>query len=322
VRRTIIARTPEEISKLRYFWERLEVQPSTTMFQSFTWNSVAARVFAERQEPYIIYSAGDGGAAIIPACVDKSTNRVTLLGETLFDYRDVLCAGDDQALVSAWHRVGQLGLKFSVGALRSDSHLAAWSEFSLSRFYGAPRVSPDEITAEQFAAEHNRLARNLRRLQREGIELRCRYGTDSDLVRFIYERKGSQPVETGESLFADPLRREFMIEVTRSAGRACEIFTLESAGTLVAALVTFRDRSARRFYTVYFDERWAKHSPGLALVYEATCRSLRAGVECDYMTGEHSYKTRLATSIVPMFWAETSADVLAAMGEWQPAMAA
>jgi CelD/BcsL family acetyltransferase involved in cellulose biosynthesis len=213
-------------------------------------------------------------------------------------------------------------LKFSSGAVRADANFGAWSGFNVSRFYGAPQVSPREITADDFSAKHNRLGRWHRRLEREGVSLRCRTGADADLLHFIYQQKGSQPAETGDNLFADPKRVQFMIEIGRVVGNACEIFTYESSGTLVAALVTFRDRQVRRFYTIYFDQAWARFSPGMVLLYEVTARSLRAGLECDYMTGEHGYKLRFATSVVPMYWTEASADALSSLGETRTALAA
>jgi CelD/BcsL family acetyltransferase involved in cellulose biosynthesis len=325
VRRTILARTPHDIYRLRYTWEQLESKHPATMFQSFAWNHTAAQAFADREIPFVIYAESDQGAALVPTAVDQARNRFVFLGETLFDYRDVLTSGDSQVLAHAWNRASQLGLKFSSGALRSDANFAAWSGFDVSRFYGAPRVSPKEITTEQFAQGHNRLASWKRRLDREGVEFKCHTGSNSELVRYLYEQKGTQPSEIGGSLFGDPRRIQFMIEICRQMGNACEIFTFESAGTLVAALVTFRDRHVRRFYTIYFDQAWAKHSPGMVLLYEVTCRSLTSGLECDYMTGEHSYKTRFATSIVPMYWVEASADALATLGNakpWRPAVAA
>ena len=311
MRRTIVARTADEIDDLRYFWESLEIQPSATMFQSFTWNHVAAKVFAEREGPIVVYSVDDSGAALIPTAVDLSRSRLTLLGETVFDYRDVLCVGDQQALSSAWSRLSEAGMKFAVAGIRSKPSLSSWSQFNLSPFYGAPCISPATVSASDFASEHGRLARWKRRLERDGASLKCHTGGNSELVRLIYERKGNQPAEIGENLFCDRLRQQFMVEVCRNVGSTCEIFTFEAAGTLIAALVTFRDRNTRRFYTVYFDERWAKYSPGTVLIYEVTCRSLENGLECDYMTGEHLYKMRFATSVVPMYWAEASPKALA-----------
>jgi CelD/BcsL family acetyltransferase involved in cellulose biosynthesis len=69
----------------------------------------------------------------------------------------------------------------------------------------------------------------------------------------------------------------------------------------VAALVTFQDGKVRRFYTTWFDPQWSRHSPGVALLFEATRLSLAEGLTCDYMTGEQDYKLRLATGAVPLY---------------------
>jgi CelD/BcsL family acetyltransferase involved in cellulose biosynthesis len=93
-------------------------------------------------------------------------------------------------------------------------------------------------------------------------------------------------------------------------GPACEIFTLEKQGLLIAGLVTFRDGPYRRFYTIYFNPAWARFSPGQALLYEATAQSLSEGLSCDYMTGEYAYKLRLANSSKRLLRLDVSAQEL------------
>ena len=281
------------------------------MFQSYAWNHASARVFRDREAPHVVYAESSAGAALIPAAVWD--DKLRLMGEAMFDYRDVLLQGDAGALGAAWARAAELSLDFETGALRADGNLAAWERFERSDFYGAPFVSHEEIGADAFVAEHHRLGRWVRRFEREGVQLRCHAGENSALVRQIYEQKASQPAETGDSLFGDPLRVEFMVEVCAQFVSQCEIFTYETAGTLVAALVTFRDRNMRRFYTVQFDPRWAKYSPGTVLIYEVTRRSLEEGMDCDYMTGEHAYKMRFASSVVPMYWVQATQQTLASM---------
>lgn len=322
MRRTIVAQTHQEILHLRYLWKRVERHRPATMFQSFAWNYLVARAFENRERPHVIYVETDNGTALIPAVVAHNRAELTLMGETLFDYRDVLSSGDQQALHAAWNQASRLNLKFSAGAIRQDANFAPRMEFRMNRYYGAPKVSLSEIRADEFAAKHGRLARFHRRMQREGIEFRCRTGNETGLMQFIYRQKGNQATETGPNLFGDGRRIQFMVEIARIMGNACEIFTYESAGTLVAALVTFRDHDVRRFYTVYFDPRWARYSPGMALINEVTKRSLTAGLDCDYMTGEHDYKLRFATSVVPMYWAEASANALAWIGSRRSALAA
>ncbi|HET9697862.1 MAG TPA: hypothetical protein VFP40_13405, partial [Terriglobales bacterium] len=188
MRRTVLARSHHDIYRLRYAWQQLESRCTVTMFQSFVWNHTAAQAFEDREVPFVIYAESDQGAALIPTAIDQARNRLVFLGETLFDYRDVLTSGDPQVLASAWNRASQLGMKFSSGALRSDSNFAAWNAFDVSRFYGAPRVSPKEVTAEEFAQGHKRLASWKRRLDREGVEFKCHTGSNSDLVRCIYQQ--------------------------------------------------------------------------------------------------------------------------------------
>ena len=313
MRRTFIARSADDIARVRPFWTRLASRCPATIFQSFDWNLCAARAFGDREWPHVICTESDSGMVLIPTAVDPAHSQLSLIGESMFDYRDILLTGDDSLLTAAWSRAAALGLRFSAGAIRADSQVKRWEGFDVSRFYAAPRVSPRETSANKFAADHNRLGSWLRRLQRKGVELRCHHGDKSGLIRQIYTQKGTQPSENGANLFSDPKRVEFMVDVAAQMNTACEVFTLETAGALVAALVTLRDQNIRRFYTIYFDQGWAKQSPGMVLVYEVTRRSLEAGLECDYMTGEHAYKMRLATSVVPMYWATASANTLATL---------
>ena len=195
----------------------------------------------------------------------------------------------------------------------------------------APQVTVREISAEAFEAEHSSSARVLRKLERQGVELKVYCGADAALITSIYRKKAAQFTGDEANLLCDPLRVSFMVNACARA--SCEVFTLSSGGTLVAALVTFVDcpegagenndvagaphrpafrrSGTRRFYTVYFDPAWAKFSPGHALIYEVTRRSLAAGMDCDFMTGEHPYKMRLATSTVPLYRVEASAEMLA-----------
>ncbi|HVZ18328.1 MAG TPA: hypothetical protein VG897_14500, partial [Terriglobales bacterium] len=187
MRRTVIATTANEIATLRPAWEALT---APTIFQTYAWNHVAARAFADCERPHVIYSESDNGAALIPTAV--AGDRLTLLSERLADYRDVLTNGEASVLDAAWSEAAIPGLKLSTGALRADSETWRWEGFDLGTFYGAPLVSRESISAERFASEHNRLPRWGRRLEREGVHFRCSSGTNSALVRRIYKEKGNQ----------------------------------------------------------------------------------------------------------------------------------
>ena len=308
--RTLIAETPAAMERLRPLWERLCHAGRHTLFQSFEWNLLAAKIFRSREAPRVIAAETENGAAILPGCV--AGGRLSLLGETLFDYRDVLAMGDGEAAVAAWREAIRPGDVFHVTAVR-DGARERWQEFgfSVEPFVASPCVRCADIGGKDFAAHHHRSGRLLRRLARMGVEFRQHPGTNTGLVRAIYELKAAQPVAQGTNLLADPARRDFLVAAAALGG--CDVFTLESAGGLIAGLVTFRDGLVRRFYTTYYDHAWAHFSPGIALLFEATRRSLEDGLDCDYMTGEQPHKMRFATSCEPLYRINATAEQLASI---------
>jgi CelD/BcsL family acetyltransferase involved in cellulose biosynthesis len=288
-----IARLPHELERLRAPWRKLFASGEHTRFQCFEWNELAAQMFAPRQEPAVVYVDSGDGAAIIPAAIDQA-GELTLLGDELFDYRDVLHRGNASALHAAFQALSELGSVLSIKALR-DPVDPLWPANCIEPFVKAPAVRLGD--AETFV--HPRLGRNFRRLLHQGCTLREAGGMETGLLRRIYRLKAEQ----GGNLFTDPLRLEFMCQLAHIDSSIFDIFTLEHEDAIVAALVTFRDGKWRRFYTTYFDERWAKFSPGLALLHEIVQRTLAQGLNCDLMTGEQPYKLRLATTSVPLYLA-------------------
>jgi CelD/BcsL family acetyltransferase involved in cellulose biosynthesis len=307
------ATTKQELELLRRPWEWLEGMCQGTVFQSFMWNMLAVSAFAQREAPAVVHAESDAGMAIIPAAISVATGAIVLLGESLFDYRTVLATGDRSVLHRAWRELSRIRKPVSSMALREESD-PLWEGFSILPFVNAPFVSRAEISAEAFEAKHTRSARAFRKLRRAGMEVKRHPGTNSELVRLIYERKSHQPHAT---LFTDPQRRDFMVAVA-AAEPSCEIFTLEKEGEIAAAVVALSEEFVRRTYTVYFDMRWAKDSPGHALVYEVTRLTLADGLDCDFMTGEYPYKNRLATGMLPLYRAEATAEELAALGAGMP----
>jgi len=301
VRRLIVAQTPHEMDALKPAWEQLYChQGKATFFQSFLWNRLAADFFPH-ERPYVVLVESDSGSALIPAAI-RNDSHVCLLGEELFDYRDVLYAGEAAALASGWRALAELDLPLAMTPFRAGGALERWNEFQIIDFCKAPRVGPG-ISADEFASSHSRLGRQLRRLARAGVALARYSGEDQRLLREIYSRKATLSNCCG-NLFADSSRVGFMLAVTAGAPAQCHIFILETASTLVAALVTFHDGNVRRFYTTYFNPAWGHYSPGLALLFEATRLSLVEGLTCDYMTGEQDYKLRLATDSVQLYRAQ------------------
>jgi CelD/BcsL family acetyltransferase involved in cellulose biosynthesis len=296
---------------IRTLWNRLYASGQYTVFQSFDLNLLAADRFAEREEPFMICAESERGAAIVPAALRRSDRTIRLLGEELFDYRTLLHAGDDAVLRAALGALSELGCPMEIVALRETDCGAVTDELEMAPFAAAPCVNCAQISAEEFAAAHTRLARNLRRMERLGFELRGHDGNNPMLLRSIYGAKAGQ---SDSSLFHDSERIEFMVSAAGLMPDVFEVFTLENGGTMAAAVVTLRDGRWRRFYTGWFAPEYEKQSPALALIYEITRQSLAAGLGCDYMTGEQPYKMRLATSSTPLYRVRATAEQLAAVG--------
>lgn len=299
-----------ELEKLRPLWESLCPQGQGTVFQNFDWNLLSARQFSDREELFVISAESSYGAAIVPAVRRLHDGSLRLLGEELFDYRAFPHDGDEDVLRSALAALAEAGGPLEVLAVRECDRLVLMNDLTLLPFTAAPSVSRAQVSAEQFGGMHNRLGRNLRRFQRQGFQVKAHDGTNSDLVRTIYQAKAAHDPA---SLFHDPLRVEFMVEAARLQAERCEIFTLEAPSELAAALVTFRDDQVRRFYTCYFCVGHAKLSPSMTLIYEVTRQSLDSGLDCDYMTGEQGYKLRLATGAVRLYRLRASAEELAGL---------
>ena len=306
-----ICRTPAEIESLRPVWNYLFEKDRGTLFQSFAWNHLAAQLLTPA--PWVVWAESDAGMALVPACHSLANpTQLEFLGDELFDYRDALAIGNESALMHAVAAFGEEKAILAAPAIVAQAH-SRWQPLGakLTPFSNAPRVLCSEVTAEAFTARHTRSARLLRRLSRQGVEMRQRAGGSSLLVRAIYRAKAEQFDGSANNIFADPRRVDFMVQIA-ATDPGCEIFTLEGASRLIAALVIFRDGETRRFYTVYYHPAWAQHSPGQALLYEVTRISLAQGLNCDYMTGEQPHKLRLATSAMPLLSMEVSTRPIAA----------
>ena len=308
--RITIATSPAEIDHIRPVWERLHRPAEQTSFQHFVLNRLAAEHFGERESPYIVLAESESSAALIPAAVRKRSGDITLLGESLFDYRDVLHAGTNEALEAAWAEIAKLNRPLSFVAVRPEAQ-GRWEAIPTTSFANAPCVRQQDTSCDEFRAAHKKLGMYYRRVIKRGAHLHAHTGKNRGLVRAIYGQKAAQFPHETNNLFLDPHRREFMALACEAMGDRCEIYTLEHGAQLVAALVTLREECIRRFYTIYFDPAWSKFSPGVALIYEVTARTLAEGLDCDYMTGEYGYKNRLATAMVPLLRVEATAEGLA-----------
>jgi CelD/BcsL family acetyltransferase involved in cellulose biosynthesis len=306
-----VCRSAEEMLRIRPLWESLYEADDYTVFQHFDLNLLAAARLGEREEPYVVCAESSGGAAIVPAVVRRSDGMIRLLGEELFDYRAFLHIGDDAVLRATLGALAEVERPLEIVAMREGDRCTVIDELEISPFAAAPGVSYAQVSADEFAAAHTRLARNLRRLERLGFEFRSYNGNNPELLHSIYTAKAGQ---SASSLFHDPARIEFIVRAAGLMPDIFEVFTLENGTETAAAVVTLRDGGCRRFYTGRYAPEYEKHSPALALIFEITRRSLAQGLACDYMTGEQPYKLRLATNSVALYRVRATADELARIG--------
>jgi CelD/BcsL family acetyltransferase involved in cellulose biosynthesis len=318
---TVIAHSPSEMDALAPLWHRLLCHQPHSLFQRFSWNRLAAQMFSDRLSPYVVCVQSDAGAAIIPATFNQKEDRFELLGEALFDYRDVLHSGDPDVLRLAWQHLAHQKKPLHVLSVDHLEGQKRWNDFPLVPFAMAPQVK--DVAEKQFRFAHSRLGRQMRRLETQDVALQIFSGNDSHVVRHLYECKRTHFAANGTgNVFLDSRRCEFMVAAAALEGNACEIYTLEKDASLIAGLVTFHDGGVRRFYTTYFNPAWARYSPGQALLFEVTARSLAEGLRCDYMTGEYPYKLRLANASRQLLRADVSAEQLADIASRAPVASA
>lgn len=313
--RVTVAHSAQEMESFESAWRFLESAGRYTIFQSFRWNQLAARIFSGRENPHVVFAETEGGMAIVPAAIAK--HGISLLGEELFDYRDVLAMGDGRALASAWRTLAKTAddrnLDFKVKGVRGSSHglsPTTRSGFHSSFFANAPAVR----RSDALRKHPSRLDRNFQRMLADGCELKVSHGHDIRLVRNILQLKAE---EDNTSLFHDPSRIEMACTMAQASGEDCEIFTLLKGNGIIAALVTFRDRDheLRRLYTIYYNKLWARYSPGRSLMQYVIQSSLGAELDVDLMTGEQPYKQRFATFSEPLYTLRATPQMLFELAE-------
>ena len=151
--RTRILQSAAEFRSIEPLWRELANSSPTTIFQSFAWNRLAAEYFAYKEAPFVVCCESGGGEAIVPAVL-RGDGSLGLIGEELFDYRDVLHAGDDDALRCAWQRLAGLRRPFSLVALRGEQSRGRWRRTQLQPFAAAPCLRLQDLCITPPLASH------------------------------------------------------------------------------------------------------------------------------------------------------------------------
>ncbi|HEY0564735.1 MAG TPA: GNAT family N-acetyltransferase [Terriglobales bacterium] len=300
---TTVACSEHELAALQPLWDRcFEADPYATVFQSFAWNLAAVRHLSNREFPHVIaVEDDDGHATVLPCGLSPdadSPQALTFLGETLADYRaPITTDAGSRSFAVAWESAASLQLPLQFTALRHDHH-SVFDLFSTQDFTGAPYLA--EVTAEAFAAEHNRMFSRLRKLQRIGFELHTRTASDPNAERMLRELYANKAAGDKGSLFHDAARVSTLLDALIRLGDCVRITSMERDAETIACAVTIADRGWMRFYTNWYDLEWKHYSPGMVLLFELTRRALADGFACDYLTGDQPYKLRLGNQVAPL----------------------
>ena len=306
-------RSAHELDKLESRWKWLENQGDSTLFQSYKLNRLAAEWFSARESPQVVVAESDAGLAIIPAV--RRERELGLIGETLFDYRDVLSSGEPQVLECAWRELARVGLPLQVTALRGHQTEARWQSLGPTEFCNAPTTRRMDLSAEEFVRAHRKAAKASRRLAREGLRLVRREQELRAVAEWVYRRKAEWNGKSA-NLFWDTQRQNFMLYIVCNGICDCTVWSYETTdGEIAAVLVSFRHGQIRHYYTIHHDARWESFSPGQVMIFDVTRESLAEGLDVDFMTGEYSYKNRLATAMVPLFQVSAGAAQMSAWNE-------
>src|SRR5262249_10637704 len=148
----------------RALWEALCIPEKTTVFQDFHWNLLAFTMFAGREEPHVVCARASYGVAIVPAVICRRDSSLRMLGEELFDYRNVLHHGDTEVLRCALASLAPLNRPLVVVALRDRDRLPPLDKLDLGAFSAAPTGLCTESSPHAFAPRHGRRGPHLGRL--------------------------------------------------------------------------------------------------------------------------------------------------------------
>src|SRR4051812_50215196 len=113
--RVFVARTADEIERLRERWEHCATE-SVTIFQHFLWVNLAAIMFAAVESPLIVVAESDSGLALIPGAVICGGAALGMVGGGVFDFRDVVQGGEVAGVGGAGGGLGASGFKVKFSA--------------------------------------------------------------------------------------------------------------------------------------------------------------------------------------------------------------
>jgi CelD/BcsL family acetyltransferase involved in cellulose biosynthesis len=206
--------------------------------------------------------------------------------------------------------IGASGLR----AWEFDHVVAAQREFE--RFAHTRATSPvieissdlEALLQERHAAgvrEIRAALRKMRKLEREHGDLRfVPHETAPEALATLLRWKQQQYLQTGVvDVLARPWVRQTLelAHATHDEGFAGLLSLLYAGDTLVAAHLGLRSRRVWHYWFPAYDPRFARYSPGIALLLKMVEHASALGIgSIDLGKGDARYKSSLANTTVPL----------------------
>jgi hypothetical protein len=285
---------PAQMGKIEEVWGRAwsagASARSATVFQTFDFARHWIGTFAHAEVEIWVHS---GSSLVLP--VARRNDRVSLVGEGLFDYCDLVGPGADGAVLERAADIMTAGdLKPRATGVRADSpFMDFWRRVGEGAHFSAAPQRP----ASAGALGHTRLAG---RWQREHDAGACvREETDTRerraVLDWILERKQCHPANV-----LGALERQWIETVVEHSPQLAEVWSLCRGDHIMSALLCWRYPPTRYCYTIAHEPADAALSPGILLLYFVVSRSMSAGWDVDFLTGEQDFKLRFATRRQPL----------------------
>jgi CelD/BcsL family acetyltransferase involved in cellulose biosynthesis len=290
-----------DLRRLEPLWQALVDPNRGSIFERFELARAWAEVYGSSCE-LRVWSCESAGI-IAPFAVRDS--ELTLLGDGMFDYPDLIGRPEEAALdelasqLVSWDRWRTL----KITGVRADSPFRSfWRRLGAAEEpYSAAPLCDFRAPAE-LDRRHPKASDRLRALLRRGAEFRRIEGGDrrSALLEWILRRKSDRMVESGVANVLGPLEQQWLRKMTARHPELVELWALSQQGEWMSGFLTWSTEHTRYGYSLSFAPEFARFSPGVLLLYGCLRQTMADGRRMDLLTGEQPFKMRFADRVSPV----------------------
>jgi len=304
---------------MRSDWNRLAALDASP-FVTYEWISSWWNALGDGEPLCLLLLDPDGGLRAGACCRRSPSGWLTATTDRKHSEEWDVVAADDASRRRVWHEIARLAPRRVMLTPLHERHADQAAEALEAGGYRTMRhvaqIRPYVPLPDTWDDLLASLSANLRwqfRRSRRGLEagttlvLRTtssEVGLARDLDIFLELEASGWKGREGTAILGDPraelLYRDFAAQAARQGWLRLSI--LESDGVPVAATYSCVFAGKAFLLKSGFDERRAKHRPGLVLVGEDMRRSIEEGLrEYDFLGAAEAYKMRWGAETRPMF---------------------